>query len=96
MEMDWIYGQYRFWNFALSMTLVRFLAGLRSLRLHINDSIGPALCQAAKVREDALGLYQNGRLDFVYKMAVLPLIEVLVLVRPLSAVGCEFTMNGRI
>ena len=62
------------------MTLVRSLTGLRSLRLQINHSMEAAFYQKAKARGNVLGLFQTGNLDFVHKMAILPLTEVDVFV----------------
>ncbi|CAD6571180.1 MAG: hypothetical protein ASARMPREDX12_004156 [Alectoria sarmentosa] len=80
LQMDWAWEEDKAWNRALGMTLIRSLTGLRSLRLQINHSMEAAFYQKAKARGNVLGLFQTGNLDFVHKMAILPLTEVDVFV----------------
>ncbi|KAF6232490.1 hypothetical protein HO173_009370 [Letharia columbiana] len=84
LQMDWVWGEDKPWNHVLGMTLIRSLAGLRSLRLQINHSMYATLFQEAKARGNELGLFQTRRLDFVHKMAILPLTNVEVFVGDLS------------
>ena len=79
-QMDWVYEDDKSWNRVLRMTLIRSLIGLRSLRLQINHSMKAEVYQCAKARGNELGLFQMRLLEFVDKLAILPLTDVEVFV----------------
>ena len=81
LQMDWVWEEADLFNRVLNPTFIdiRSLTGLRFLRLKINHSLETAHNQEAKAREDGLGLVQT-HLEFVRKMAVLPLVSVEVFV----------------
>lgn len=80
LQMDWVYEDDKCWNRVLRMTLIRSLVGLRSLRLQINHSMKAEVYQCAKARGNELGLFQMRQLQFVDKLAILPLSDVEVFV----------------
>lgn len=80
LQMDWVYEDDKYWNRVLRMTLIRSLIELRSLRLQINHSMKAEVYQCAKARGNELGLFQMRQLEFVDKLAILPLTDVEVFV----------------
>lgn len=80
LQMDWVYEDDKSWNRVLRMTLIRSLIGLRTLRLQINHSMKAEVYQFAKARGNELGLFQMRQLEFVDKLAILPLTNVEVFV----------------
>lgn len=85
LQMHWDCGEEILWNRVLGMPLIRSLAGLRSLRLHINHSIKAAFYQKVKARgNNELGLFQTRHVESVHRMAILPLTHVEVFVSDFS------------
>lgn len=80
LQMDWVYEDDKCWNRVLRITLIRSLIGLRSLRLQINHSMKAKVYQWAKARGNELGLFQMRQLEFIDKIAILPLTDVEVFV----------------
>ncbi len=81
LQMDWIYIEYKDWNVALKMTLIRSMTGLRSLRLHINHSMEAVYYQELKARGSSLGLFRTP--EFLDRLAILSLSDVEVFVSDL-------------
>ena len=79
-QMDWVWDEDEHWNRVLDLTLIRSLTGLRKLRLHIDHSVEASFYQEAKARGDTLGLFQMRQMEFVDKLAILPLTDVEVFV----------------
>lgn len=97
--MDWAWEEDKPWNRVLGVKLIRSLTGLRKLRLHINHPMEAAFYQKAKARGDILGLFQMRQLEFVDKLAILPLTDVEVFVgdrSPLEKVNGLWTAEDRI
>lgn len=77
LQMDWRQED-RVLNQIFSMRLIKSLAGLRSLRLQINYAIPAALYQ--RMIASGNNLFTTRRLEFVHRMAKLPLTNVEVFV----------------
>ncbi len=79
VEMDWVWEEDDLFDRVLHPTFIKSLTGLRCVRLQINHSEETADYQEAKAR-DGPSLVQTRYLEFVRKMAVLPLVKVEVFV----------------
>ncbi len=81
LQINWVSDEYKDWNGALKMKLIRSLTGLRSLRLHINESMGAVSYQEMKAFGRLLGLFLTSEL--VDRLAILSLSDVEVFVSDL-------------
>lgn len=79
VEIDWVWEEDDLFDRVLNSTFIKSLTGLKCLRLRINHSEETADYQEAKAR-DGPSLVQTRHLEFVRKMAVLPLVGVEVFV----------------
>lgn len=78
LQMDWEFGNYKEWNKALNMALVRSMSGFRHLRLRIDHGREATSHDHAKSHDF---LYATTYCEGLRKVSTLPLTEVDIVVK---------------